>query len=321
MRSLFLAVLCAAFCFASCDSNQPDIETLMSNVLVLRVPYGMSSRVHVNLTCGGAYQNQPVFWKKNGMEVKPALRGNQVKVLVVEMRGGNYSCHLASDGQYLNHTVIMVRLDPDNRTVILQEKSPQEGHIHCSAHNYKGSFHCTWTRTADRPNAAVLMVKAERYMEKISCVLDADGSGVHCSDTNCQHNEEQHSISLTLYIYSFARLEAYTKTFYLRDIVRPAKLPNLRISDGKVFSWSYPESWEKPCTYFRLQFQVKVVDSEHSCISGQPILHTTTEQTHYEVNVKQKEYVFCVRAQDKFTSGPFNHWSNCSVTENGGMCS
>lgn len=61
------------------------------------------------------------------MELKPALQGNQVKVLVEEMDGGNYTCHLSADGQYLNHTVILVRLDPDNRSVILNEMSPEEG--------------------------------------------------------------------------------------------------------------------------------------------------------------------------------------------------
>lgn len=45
------------------------------------------------------------------------------------MSGGNYTCHLSSNGEYLNHTVILVQLDPDNRTVILEEKSPEEGEI------------------------------------------------------------------------------------------------------------------------------------------------------------------------------------------------
>jgi len=45
------------------------------------------------------------------------------------MNGGNYSCHLSSNGDYLNHTTILVQLDPDNRTVILEERSPEEGEI------------------------------------------------------------------------------------------------------------------------------------------------------------------------------------------------
>lgn len=315
MCSMFLLLLCAALCAANSDHSNSNIEHLMDNVLVLRVPYDQGSRVHVDLTCGDTYHNQPVFWKKDGDEIEPALQGNQVTVTVVEMNGGNYSCHRRSDGKYLNHTLILVRLNPDNRSVILEEKSPQEGHIHCSAQNYKGSFRCSWTRSKDRPKAAVLLVKAERHLEEISCVLDADGSGVSCQDTNCQFNEEVHSITLTVYIRSYARLEAYTTNFFLRDIVTPEKLPNLTTADSKVFSWGYPESWEEPCTYFRLQFEVKVVHSGNDC-SDIPIANTTTEQTQYEVNVKAKRFVFCVRAQDMFTKGPYSQWSYYKVLKN-----
>lgn len=63
------------------------------------------------------------------MELNPALQGNQVRVLVEEMDGGNYTCHLGPDGQYLNHTVILIQLEPENRTVILEKKSPEEGEI------------------------------------------------------------------------------------------------------------------------------------------------------------------------------------------------
>ncbi|XP_070700005.1 interleukin-12 subunit beta [Pempheris klunzingeri] len=312
MHTLFFVVLYAALC---CASSQDNIETLMDNVLVLRVPDDRGTRVNVPLTCGEAFQNQPVFWKKNGMDYEPPLQGNQVKVLVEEMDGGNYTCHMSPSGEYLNHTLILIQLDPDNRTIILEQKSPKEGHIHCSAPNYKGSFHCTWTRTRSRSHAAVLLMKAERHLEKISCELDADGSGLHCQDASCPYKEEQHPISLTIYIHSDSRLEAFTKSFYLREIVRPAKLPDLRLSDGRVFSWSYPESWEKPCTFFGLQFQVKVVPSGHSCNSEEHIMYNTTEKTKYEVNIKTRKYVFCVRAQDKFTSGPFSHWSHCTVNK------
>lgn len=56
------------------------------------------------------------------------------------------------------------------------------------------------------------------HMENISCQLDTDGAGVHCQDDNCPYKEEKHPISLTVYIHSYSRLEAYTKSFYLREI-------------------------------------------------------------------------------------------------------
>lgn len=259
------------------------------------------------------------------------------------------------------------------------------GHIHCSAPNYKGAFHCTWKRTESRPNAAVLLVKAQRWgrqkkinlsqsfefrsrsgtwltqgspriilwhvllyqphclqsshLENLSCELDADGSGVRCDDGSCPYKEEQHPISLIVYVHSFSRLEAYEKVFFMRDIgkscwnmlqrlvnlsvmqmrcllrirggifispplfpsvspcpwgcnnnnqlplhfltliplprsphsVRPEKVSDLRSSEGNVFSWSYPDSWEIPCSYFGLQFQVKVVNNGQSCDSEEHI--------------------------------------------------
>ncbi|KAM3601845.1 uncharacterized protein V6R79_019859 [Siganus canaliculatus] len=322
MCILFFMVLSAALCSVSSNSHLDNTEILMDNVLVLRVPGDVSSKLNVPLTCGEAYQNQPVFWKKNGEELEPALQGNSVQVEVEEMDGGNYTCHSSPNGEYLNHTMILIQLDPDNRTVILEEKSPEEGHIHCSALNYRGTFHCTWTKTSHRSGASVLLVKAQRYLEKINCELDTNGSGVRCQDSSCPYKEEQNPIALTVYMRSYSRLEAYTKVFYLREIVRPAKLPNLSSIDGKAFTWSYPDSWEKPCTFFGLQFQVKVVSSRHghSCQSEDHIVHNTTDETQYEVNVKHKKYIFCVRAQDRFTSGPFSPWSQCIVHASNVQC-
>ncbi|XP_004076195.1 interleukin-12 subunit beta [Oryzias latipes] len=320
MQVLLLISLSVAICWASSDSHQENVETLTDNVVVLRVPHDHGIVSRVPLTCGQANDNKPIFWRKNGEEFMPPLEGNQVTVMVKEMDGGNYTCHLGPSKEYLNHTVILVQLDPDNRTVILEKKSPEEDHIHCSAPNYKGSFHCTWKKTKYRSHASVLLVKAERYLDSIPCVLDADGLGVHCQDAACPYKEEQYRISLTVYIHSYALLEAYTKSFYLREIVRPAKLPNLRISQGKNFSWDYPESWEKPCTFFGLQFQIKVVPSGHSCHSGEFIMNNTTEQTSYEINFKPKKYIFCVRAQDKHTHGPWSQWSQCTVNKREVKC-
>lgn len=51
----------------------------------------------------------------------------------------------------------------DTKTRSLTLDSVSAGYIRCSAHNYRGSFHCSWTRTSSRSNAAVLLVKAQRW--------------------------------------------------------------------------------------------------------------------------------------------------------------
>ncbi|XP_076017436.1 interleukin-12 subunit beta [Genypterus blacodes] len=315
MLALLLMGLYMAPCCQSSESHQEIIETLMDHVLVLRVPHDLPTTIDVPLICGEAHHNQEVFWKKNGVEPSPALQGNNITVPVLEMDGGNYTCHLRSTGQYLNHTLVLVQLYPDNHTVILEKKSHEEGHIHCWALNYEGSFHCSWTRTHYRSNAAVVLVKAERKSENISCELNTDGSRIDCQDADCQYKEEQHRISITVYLRSYWRLEAYTREFFLRDIVRPEQLPSLREAEGGVFSWNYPDSWEKPCTFFRLLFQVKIVHHRDSCDAIDHIRLDTTEATTYEVNIKTKKYVFCVRAQDKFTNGPWSNWSQYVVNK------
>lgn len=119
----------------------------------------------------------------------------------------------------------------------------------------------------------------------IACELDATGSGVQCQDNSCPYEEEQDPILLNIHIHSYYRMEAYTKSFFLREIgelrafvvrlrschillpvsrllsrsVRPAALPNLHKNEGNVFSWSYPDSWQKPCPFYGLNFQVRVV--------------------------------------------------------------
>lgn len=66
--------------------------------------------------------------------------------------------------------------------------------------------------------------------------------------------------------------------------VRPAKLPNLdRV--GHVFSWNYPDSWEKPCTYFSLQFQVKAVRRGETCNSDKHILVMDTYMIYNVLSV------------------------------------
>lgn len=97
MHTFLLMVVWAILSGAISDTQQADVETLMDNgisllslnippcfhfclyftnskiyvfvfylVVVLRVPSFTGSMVHVPLTCGEAFQNEPVFWKKNG---------------------------------------------------------------------------------------------------------------------------------------------------------------------------------------------------------------------------------------------------------------
>lgn len=57
-------------------------------------------------------------------------------------------------------------------------------------------------------------------------------------------------------------------------------LPNLQVDSTNVFSWSYPDSWEKPCSFYGLNFQVRVVRHKLPCNSDDPILVSDTGGTN-----------------------------------------
>uniref|UniRef100_A0A8C4ZEF8 Interleukin 12B n=2 Tax=Gadus morhua TaxID=8049 RepID=A0A8C4ZEF8_GADMO len=311
MRGLLaLMVVCVASNFVSCVVT---IYSPMDKVLVLSVPHGPRAPSNVSLVCGEAYKDQDVVWKKNGQSTRYV--GNQLTVRVEEMMAGNFSCHLRRDGSYLNHTLVLVQLNPDNMTVLLEKLpgSSDTQHILCSGNNYSGSFNCRWTKK--RENAAVLLVKAERNSTAIACEVDADGSGVRCNERGCVKQEESHFIDFSVYIYSNARLEKYSRVFFLRDIVIPGRVTNLRL-EGERFLWEEPEFWEKPCSFYQLQFEVKRVQHGASC-QAFPALKEKTEiladKSFPIYKKKPKKYVFCVRAQDKYTGAPWGEYSKLDV--------
>lgn len=108
MHTFLLMVVWAILSGARSDTQQADVETLMDNgislslnippcfhfcfyftnskinfllylVVVLRVPSFTGSMIHVPLTCGEAFQNEPVFWKKNGNAAFNSIHFTYVK--------------------------------------------------------------------------------------------------------------------------------------------------------------------------------------------------------------------------------------------------
>lgn len=74
--------------------------------------------------------------------------------------------------------------------------------------------------------------------------------------------------------------------------VRPENLQNLHTTDGKNYSWNYPDSWEKPCSFFSLHFQVKVVHNEDTCHSDKHIRVIRTSASSYTSLQCKKKSMF-----------------------------
>lgn len=140
-------------------------------------------------------QSQDIFWKMNGVD--QAQTGNSYLVQLEEsLGGGNYSCH-DKDGSLLNHTVVLIREDQtDKRKILVKTDQGMDvfkalhslsyncqfletfmsmhtaelllfmwllslDYLKCSAQNYNGEFHCSWTWHSSRVGK-VAFIKAQR---------------------------------------------------------------------------------------------------------------------------------------------------------------
>lgn len=65
------------------------------------------SKMLVPLVCGEAFEGQKIKWKRQNREV-PTLQRNRMFVIVEERQGGTYTCY-STEGNYLNHTLVLVQ--------------------------------------------------------------------------------------------------------------------------------------------------------------------------------------------------------------------
>ncbi|XP_029546277.1 interleukin-12 subunit beta [Salmo trutta] len=312
MIMLLLNVLYLILHMAS-SSQHETIVPLMPNVLVVKVDRKVFTETQVPLRCGD-YQDTEVIWW-NGEE-RLENKGNQINVTVVEMMGGNYSCHNPA-GDYLNHTLVLVQDIPSpNRTRRVLEKShdtDKDEYIRCLAKNYSGIFHCSWKKTEYRMSAAAVFVQVGRT---ISCSVDSDGEGLTCQDReSCPFAEELSRIHLTVYFRTNYLLEDYTITpFYIQEIVKPDKIDITKV-EGNTFQWGYPATWSRPCSYFPLTFRVKVVQHEASCDSKEKVFisETNINATEFTVRSSYKKYCFCLGAKDDLVDSQWSQWTRHEV--------
>ncbi|XP_030638917.1 interleukin-12 subunit beta [Chanos chanos] len=279
----------------------------MPNVLVVKTDLTKTPISHVSLRCGAQLNGTEVHWEKNGVAL--SQMGNHITVTVVEMHGGNFTCYDHTTGSYLSHTLVLVQ--PLKYRPMILVTSHHSEHIECVSKNYSGEFHCSWKWNPIR-NGMVVSFSAMRSSGEINCSLDSDGSGLTCMDPNqCPYAEEKNRIDLTLFVRNKYRLEEYSRRFYLHEIVKPEKVNISRVKEGE-FEWHYPDTWNRPCSYFSLVFEVKVVPLGKSCGHEGGNAEVMTDQTSFKVD-DNSAYTFCVRAKDPLTSSAI--WSDWSHYE------
>ncbi|XP_047440439.1 interleukin 12Ba isoform X1 [Mugil cephalus] len=312
--------------------------TLLPNILVLEVDgtvgqFPLSCFESPEEIIRRDNQSQDIFWKKNGVDQTQS--GNSYLVQLEEsLGGGNYSCH-GKDGSLLNHTVVLIRENQVERRKILL-KTDGEDYLKCSAQNYSGEFHCSWTWHSSRVGR-VAFIRAQRVSDdnhtqcsvdtsdlhwmcssshsNFSCSVDANS--ISCLDErHCPYAEESQQIHITVYVMTKHFLvESYSKHFYLSEIVKPDKVRIAKIN-ATVIEWSYPSSWSSPYSYFPLTFQIAQLRRGckrcgNPCTDSKALKSLTFHSTDIcQFQVKHSAKAVCVRAKDALCNSQWSEWSH-----------
>ncbi|KAG7241811.1 hypothetical protein INR49_024781, partial [Caranx melampygus] len=339
MKLLICSIIISTIVQVSCQ-NPRSYWTLVPNVLVVEVTDSDSQQP---LNCLESAEDvmrredkgQDIIWKKNGVE--EAQKGNTYLVQLVEsLGGGNYTCH-NKDGSLINHTVVLIQEEETKRRKILV-RNDDEDYLKCSAQNYNGEFHCSWTWHRSRVGR-VAFIKAWRFSDdketrcsfdtsvqrgrcstgqsNFSCSVDASGHVISCLDEqHCPFAEESQQIYITVYVRTDHFLvESYTKRFYLAEIVKPDKV-RIRAGNASMIEWSYPSSWSSPYSYFPLTFQIAQLRRackrcDNPCTDSEATKNLT-ESCQFEV--KRKAKAVCVRAKDALCDSQWSEWSHFRST-------
>ncbi|KAI5620240.1 interleukin-12 subunit beta, partial [Silurus asotus] len=259
----------------------------------------MKQKTSVVLSCGDQFDNSEIDWRKN--QEKIDVKGNSVEVSIEAMLGGNFTCHDES-GDVLNHTLVLVSPLDFDKAILLRNDDKE--FVTCVARNYSGPFHCSWKWDPIR-NGVVVFFSASRNSNTLKCSLDADNAGLTCEDLQCPFSEEVTRINLTLLVRNQYRLEEHQRTFFIHDIIKPGKV-DITKAENDEFEWKIPKTWNQPCSFFPLRYEVKVVSHRKEC--EETSSEGNHSETHYKV-IGRKSYTFCVRAQDSFTNKVWSDWS------------
>ncbi|XP_041653223.1 interleukin 12Ba [Cheilinus undulatus] len=336
MKLFILSVVCAFIQIG--QQNSSSQWTLLPNILVVEVD---GTKGWLPLSClqpeelkSRGNESLGIFWMKDGK--REAQTGNTYQVWLQEsLGGGSYTCY-SQDGSLLNHTEVLIQEQETMRRKILVKTD--HDYLKCSAQNYNGEFHCSWTWDSSRASK-VAFIKAQRASDddKIQCSMDASSQHWNCSsnqsmlscsvdnsgnsitcvdEQHCPYAEESKQIHITVYVKSeYFLVENYSKRFYLSEIVKPDKVQINRVNTTLI-EWSYPSSWNSPYSYFPLTFQVAQFKREckrcvNPCTDSKPSKTLTVYSTGIcQFEVKHRSKAVCVRAKDALCNSQWSEWSH-----------
>ncbi|XP_064017371.1 interleukin-12 subunit beta isoform X2 [Pogoniulus pusillus] len=311
MSHLLFALL-SLFSFAALLEAQWKLK---ENVYVIESEWDDETPAkRVELTCD-TDEALPVYWEKD-----TELKGTG-KTLVVEMKefpdAGNYTCLTANTHEIISyHFFLITKIDSSGqmiRSILKSYEEPNRTFLKCKAKNYSGIFTCSWMTENESPNVKFTIRSLEGSQGDVTCsspVAHTIKSGteytVQCQKENyCPFAEEHQPIEMFLEVIDEVEYENYTRSFFIRDIIKPDPPQCHYTAANGTVTWTYPRTWSTPKSYFPLTFRVKVESPKKHSIQ----VYDADEQSIQIPGARPKDKI-SVQARDRYYNSSWSEWSS-----------
>ncbi|KAM6251632.1 interleukin-12 subunit beta [Porphyrio hochstetteri] len=312
MNHLLFALL-SLFSFAAVLEAQWQLR---ENVYVIESEWNDETPAkRVELTCNTSDEALQVYWKKD-----TELKGTG-KTLIAELKefpdAGNYTCLTANTHEIISYNFFLItKIDSNGqmiRSILKSFKEPNRTFLKCEAKNYSGIFICSWMTENESPNVKFTIRSLKGSQGDVTCsspVAHADKSvteyTAQCQKENyCPFAEEHQPIEMFLEVIDEVEYENYTSSFFIRDIIKPDPPQCQYVATNGTVTWTYPETWSTPKSYFPLTFRVKV---ERTKKHGSQV-YDADEQSIQIPKTGPKDKI-SVQARDRYYNSSWSQWSS-----------
>ncbi|XP_032900156.1 interleukin-12 subunit beta-like [Amblyraja radiata] len=255
-----------------------------------------------SVDCKGS-SDMNVSWKMDGETLQTS--GHLVLENVDQPEAGNYTCW--QNGSLVKHTYLVI--SEEDQSPIFQSKQVQ-----CGTRTFAGLITCSWQTHGPaffkvrycRRNSGVVSECSYRHLN-----YSSSGTEHHLNfseDDYSPYAEEYDPITFIVEAVTSVSYQSLQTTFYVGDIVKPDHPQLLSVEPKQkkfIVSWSYPQNWIKPYSYFPLAFDVESKPNKNNrkC-------KVMLEDLNIPKITVPRACKVRIRAKDRFLSSPWSEWSD-----------
>ncbi|XP_004453565.2 interleukin-12 subunit beta [Dasypus novemcinctus] len=282
----------------------------------------------VVLTCNTTEEDGITWTSEQSGEVLGS--GKTLTIQVKEFGdAGRYTCQ--KDGEPLSHLLLLLHKKEGGASstdILKDQKDPKNNtFLKCVAKNYSGHFTCWWlTAISTDLKFSVKSSRGSSHSQRVTCgaatlseeKVRVDSSEhkkytVECQEESaCPAAEESLPIEVVVDAVHKLKYENYTKSFFIRDIIKPDEPKNLRLRPLKnsnvEVSWEYPDTWSTPHSYFSLTFHIQVEGKKEK--KKELYVDATSAKVPCHKNA-----VIHVQARDRYYSSSWSTWASVSCSQ------